>query len=119
MRYSPVFLDHFLEGCHAGSLSGESVYCMKHHAKQLFSTVELYLSIKDNMIVMAKFHASTTPALIAAAEYVCRWAEGKTLSMCHALTVEQVLSALCLTTVHSHMVRIVVRLLLDTIKLAT
>lgn len=119
MTYSSNFLDNFYDTRHVGSLSGDDVYHMQHDAKQPFSSAELYIRVQNNKVAMARFHASTTPTLIATAEYVCRWIEGKSLDECGALTVKDVLAALDLTTMHSHVVRVVVRLLLDVIKQAT
>lgn len=111
MSYSTEFLDCFLNARHAGCLPSGVVYTAAHYAKQSFMSAELFIELQGECVKQAAFHAATTPVLIASAEYVCRWSEGKTLTECRALSVDTILLALGLPKVYSHVVRIIVRLL--------
>lgn len=119
MSYSTEFLDCFLNVQHAGCLSSGVVYTTAHYAKQSFMSAELFIELQGEYIKQAAFHAATTPVLIASAEYICRWCEGKDLSECRDLSVDTILLALGLPKVYSHVVRIIVRLLNQILEEAT
>ena len=98
MSYSAAFLDCFLHTKHAGVLTGEHVVSSLHNSAQSFNSLQLFLRVRDNVIVEASFQASSTPALIAMGEYVCRWVMGKQLTECQQLQKEQILAELELPT---------------------
>ena len=107
MHYSQKLTAYFLETIHAGSLEGEDVRFAKTGDIALFDCFCLYLKIQHEHVIRARFQASTTPALIAAGEYVCRWLEGKTLSEARSLQKGQILRELELEEVMVHVVALV------------
>ena len=79
---------------HTLALVGEHVVSSLHHSVQPFNSFQLFLRIIDDVVSEASFQASSTPALIAMSEYVCRWAQGKKITACQQLQKEDLLTAL-------------------------
>ena len=94
MSYSAAFLDCFLDAKHAGVLTGDHVLSSMHNSAQPFNSFQLFLRVIDDVVVEASFQASSTPALIAMSEYVCRWVTGKKLTACQQLHKEHILAEL-------------------------
>ena len=107
MPYSAVFLDCFEHTRHAGKLDGEALLTASHTSVQPFSEIQFFLRAKDSVIEQASFLSSTTPALIAGCEYVCRWLEGKTLTQAHGLQKEQILQELGLEATFVHVAHLI------------
>lgn len=115
MDYSPKFIEYFEHTQHAGQLAGDNILHSSHHSIQLFSDFELYLCVENNTIKEASFLSSTTPALIAAGEYACRWLEGKTLKQASGLQKEQILQELGLDATFVHVANLVCRVIVATL----
>lgn len=107
MNYSPAFLECFLNTVHAGSLTGDGVYVFLHQGVTSFSSFQLCIRVENDLIIQAAFHASSTPALIAVGEYVCRWIEGKPFSALHQLHKNRIQQELGLATTMIHHVDLV------------
>lgn len=114
MNYSDAFLDYFLNATHAGSLSGESVHIFLHQGVAPFSSFQLCIKVdNDNVVIQAAFHASSTPALIAVGEYVCRWIERKPLSAVHQLSKTMIQQELGLAATMMHHVDLIFNSLMN------
>jgi NifU-like protein involved in Fe-S cluster formation len=109
-RYSVVFLDCFRNTAHAGQLQGAGVICHTYQSQQPFSDLSLCWRIQDSIVEQAAFHASSTPVLIAVAEWVCRWVEGKSIAEINALNSATVQQALDLPAQQVYVVGKVVQL---------
>lgn len=111
MKYSPAFRDYFMQTLHAGQLNGQHVVIRKHQSANPFDQFTLYLEVVDTTIKQAHFESSSTPALIAAGEYVCRWLENKSLVEAAGLQKEQILQELGLDQHFIHIADLICRLL--------
>ena len=94
MQYSTTFLDYFLNTAHAEKPSGHNIICIEHVGVGLFDSLSLYIKLNNGVIKEARFEASTTPVLIAAGEYICRWLEGKSIEEAISLQKDQILQEL-------------------------
>lgn len=111
MQYSQILHDYFQHADHAGSLKGQNIIVRKHVSANPFDQFTLYLEVVDNTIKRANFEASSTPALIAAGEYVCRWLENKSLIEAAGLQKAQILQELNLDQRFIHVADLICRLL--------
>ncbi len=108
MKYSQQFLQYFLHTEHVGQLHGNDVLSAGHIGKyDHFDTLMLSIQVKDSKIAQAAFHCATTPALIAAAEYICHWLEGRTLSAIDSLQSKQILQELELDATYIHIANLI------------
>lgn len=107
MDYGKTFLDCFLNTKHAGALTGHDVRSFLHRGKQPFSSCQFFIRVTNDVIAKACFQASSTPALIAVSEYVCRWIEGKNLAQLNELQPEKILEDLKLPSTFMHIINLV------------
>lgn len=110
MQYSKKLLDNFYGLKHAGILSGESVYFAELGSEQQGDQLILYLKI-DDVIESARFQAYGSVALLASAEYVCSWLEGKSRQQALLLKPESILEALDLPLFKLHIANMICRTL--------
>ncbi len=113
MSYSIQFYDYFLNTEHAGRLFGNHLKILKHESVSPFDQFRLFLLIDEQIILKARFESSTTPALIAAGEYVCRWLEGKSTQQAQELSAQQILQALDLDYRFSYVADLIHRLVVS------
>lgn len=103
-QYSNKLLNYFYHTPHAGSLNPQepNVIVAKAGEKSNNELLELYLQIADNKIICARFKASGSPSLIASAEFVCDWLEGKKIEEVAQLNPEMILQFLELPKTQIH-----------------
>ena len=111
MEYSQPFRDYFQHTQHAGRLNGQDIIIRRHESVNPFDQFTFYLDIANNTIKQAHFESSSTPALIAAGEYTCRWLENKSLVEAASLQKEQILQELDLDQRFIHVADLICRLL--------
>lgn len=110
MSYSEIFLQYFNRLDHAGdNFNPESggvsaqVGCIASE-----DCVRLSLLLKDGVIQNAHFKAAGMPMMFAAAEFLCRWVQGRTIAECvENLSHTLVLEALEMSAHYIHNVKLV------------
>lgn len=108
MKYSHKFLKYFLNTQHVGQLHGNDVLSARHAGSEdHFDGLTLSIQVKDNKIIKAAFHCATTPALIAAAEYICDWLEGRMPTDIDSLQSTQILQELELDSTYIHIAALI------------
>ena len=104
MKYSQNLLDYFHHRDHAGEMDciDPEVRLIEVGQAQNGEVLHLYVRCQHHLIVAASFKAAGSVALLAAAEFLCGWLEGKTYSDLDALTHQVILHALGLTDLSMH-----------------
>jgi NifU-like protein involved in Fe-S cluster formation len=104
MSYSQQLLHYFHHTPHAGTLDRNqpNIYHAEVGCIENSDLLELYLYIDHEKILQARFKAHGSPALIATAEYLCEYLEGKSKIVAQQLQHQDLLNALELSTLHVH-----------------
>lgn len=110
-RYSLKTLHYFYQRQHAGILQGDDVICARHDNKQQDEIFTLYFQVKNDEVVAARFQASGSAALLAALEFICEYAQGKTLAELLALKPKDILNNLELSDFKLHTANLICRAL--------
>jgi NifU-like protein involved in Fe-S cluster formation len=107
MKYSTELLHYFDHTEHAGTITkADNVTIVTQGLSDNQEVIELSLQWNHNTISQARFRAYGTPALIAAAQWLCQWLEGKSLSDAIRLDRSQILHALLLSPVQVHVAQL-------------
>lgn len=79
--YSSAVMTRFLNPHHAGEM-GSSTNVRTAHAgsRERGASIRLYLQLKDIRVVQSRFVAYGCPHFLAAAEMLCEWCEGRSIS---------------------------------------
>lgn len=104
MRYNPQVESYFKQPTHAGSVvAAANTASALVGSEQEGAAINVSLGLDANGVIQqARFQAYGCGATIAAAEYACRWAEGKRAEQVVALTSTEVMQALDLPAVKLH-----------------
>lgn len=116
MRYNAQVESYFKAPEHAGVLTVATGKAASALAGSVQEGAALRLSLHMNdsgVIQQARFQAYGCGVTIAAAEYACRWAEGKQPAQLAALTSSELMQALDLPAVKLHSAILAVEVLRD------
>ena len=118
MRYSKEVFYYFFETFHAGKLDEKHPHIRYGEIGTEVKgyLLRLYLRFQNDIIIEARFQAYSSVAVIAACEYICRWAEDKTLYEANQLNRDQIQAALNLSSLEFHVVLLIERLWKKTIE---
>ena len=111
MKYSTTFHNYFLNTDHAGCVESPDVIRLYHSSVNPFDQFCFYIVVTNGIITCANFESGTTPALIAAGEYTCRWLEGKSIFEAVSLQSSQILQELNLDSRYVHIAEVMVWLI--------
>lgn len=111
MSYSQRALQYFHEPAHATQLHGANVQKGTAHSANQDEVVEFYLALDNAKIIKASFQAHGSVALLASAEFVCEWLEGKSFTQVSELTIETILEELELPRFRNHSAALVIKAL--------
>jgi len=79
--YSPAVMLRFMNPKHAGDLASQrAVLSAQTGSRERGASIRLCLQVKEGAVSRARFVAYGCPHFIAAAEMLCDWCEGRTIS---------------------------------------
>ncbi len=110
MNFSEKFLNYFYHLDHASECDAVDDGVVTARVGEAINqdVVQFSFAIKDARIESARFKAAGSPAMLAAAECVCCWVEGKSVvDVDRGLTPELVLGLLELNEHHTHIATLV------------
>ena len=110
MRYSENLLNYFHNTEHQGKLdvSLPNVFVADVGSTHNQELLQLFLQIENNTIVAARFLAMGSVAIIAGSEWLCEFVLQKSVDEVLALTAQEVLRLLCLSSVKIHVAQLLV-----------
>ncbi|MGG4774191.1 iron-binding protein [Alcaligenaceae bacterium 429] len=116
MRYNAQVESYFKQPEHAGVIAIATAKAGSALAGSVQEGAAIKLSLgvdESGVIQQARFQAYGCGATIAAAEYACRWAEGKPVEQLASLTSAELMQALDLPAVKLHSAILAVEVLRD------
>ncbi len=104
MKYPAPLLHYFHHRQHAGQLDTTNPYVqyVRVGHPQNEEVIDLYVHFHQNRVKIAKFQAASSVTLIAAAEFICGWLEGKSHQEIALLNPQLILQELGLTDLNIH-----------------
>ena len=119
MKYSKLFLGYFNRLDHA--VQGELSYDYNVSAivgmQASQDALQLFLTIPDDVVAIAHYKVTGMPAVYAAAEYICGWLEGRSVSnIKEALCQDAILGALELDQRYIHIASLVYHVVMQCLK---
>ncbi|MGG4604125.1 iron-sulfur cluster assembly scaffold protein [Paenalcaligenes sp. Me131] len=116
MRYNAQVESYFKQPEHAGvlAITAAKTGSALAGSVQEGAAIRLSLGLDENGVIQqARFQAYGCGVTIAAAEYACRWAEGKRVEQLASLTSAELMQALDLPAVKLHSTILAVEVLRD------
>ncbi len=104
MRHSQQTLRYFYKTDHAGVLDRQDGVIKQASlgTAEQGDVLQLYLAVENSQILVARFQAYGSVALIAGGEYICCFLEGKSFAQALALKAKDILKALGLSDLKIH-----------------
>ena len=97
MNYSDAGLSYFRQTRHVGTLAATpGCFSVSRGEAGLGRVLELSICLSEQHITQARFRAYGSPTLIAAAEWLCAWLEGRDTLQALEFNHRQLLAALAL-----------------------
>jgi nitrogen fixation NifU-like protein len=91
--YSERVIDYFSNPRHAGIIA-DADGIGRQQASSCNDINELFIQVRDDKIIDARFRAFGCVAAIACASFVAEWVRGRSLAEADALTAEELMEAL-------------------------
>jgi NifU-like protein involved in Fe-S cluster formation len=102
MDYSTQIWERFRAPRYAGALSGSSVLTGEARTPASQAVLRLYLHLGPDGVEQARFQAYGCPSVIASADWLCEWLEGRSPAEARALSSLCIAEALDLMPTRRH-----------------
>lgn len=94
MDYSPQVWQRFRSPRHAGVLTGQGVHSGWARTPASKAVIRLHLQVGQGVIRQARFQAYGCPSVIATADWICEWLQGREAGQASRLDTEAINQAL-------------------------